>query len=504
MEELIWAGGQDSANELLLTQVEVTSSPSSAVNWSANGTINAVPIRIWMQAPSIFQILESTNRIPLRLALGAGNDLAMIDTVIDLQSDDLLRAEFNVSGQRMDSDTVLLSELKPPLDDYELSSHLTLKQDSLHLSDLEAKLGSSQFTGHINVETREEPYHIDARLESPNIETDDFVSLFAQLRSAGQQDAETGPADSDQKKVQEGLAVVLNREIDELTKHYSFEIAATIEKLNSAGNFLGKAEIGLVANEKELQLKPLRIIHSGGNVEAEYSGKYLDGGGVQTGLSMHIEHLEYGGLLRLLDSGSTASGLVYLDASLLATGPDWSHLASATNGTLDLLTIPDDVEAGFLDLWASNVVLALLPVTSGSGKGKKMNCMVARFEVADGLMESKKILLDSTDVLVHGRGGIDLGQRKLNLLFAPQAKLEKFLSISTPIRVSGPFDDFNVRVAGGGFVMTMFRWYMSLIYVPYKWLTGERFPADGLATCYHAMDWDPADIRVEESRPSAE
>jgi len=130
-----------------------------------------------------------------------------------------------------------------------------------------------------------------------------------------------------------------------------------------------------------------------------------------------------------------------------------------------------------------------------------MNCMVARFEVEDGLMESKKILLDSTDVLVHGRGSIDLGQRKLNLLFAPQAKLEKFLSISTPIRVSGPFDDFNVRVAGGGFVMTMFRWYMSLIYVPYKWLTGERFPADGLTTCYHAMDWDPDDIRVEESRP---
>ena len=192
---------------------------------------------------------------------------------------------------------------------------------------------------------------------------------------------------------------------------------------------------------------------------------------------------------------------MYLDTSLLATGPDWSHLASATNGTLDLLTIPDDVEAGFLDLWASNLVLALLPAISGSGKGKKMNCLVARFEVKDGLMESKNILLDSTEILVHGRGNIDLGQRKLDLLFAPQAKLEKFFSISTPIQVSGPFDDFNVRVAGGGFVMTLFRWYMSLIYVPYKWLTGERFPPDGLATCYSAMDWDPDDLRIENAPP---
>jgi hypothetical protein len=37
----------------------------------------------------------------------------------------------------------------------------------------------------------------------------------------------------------------------------------------------------------------------------------------------------------------------------------------------------------------------------------------------------------------------------------------------------------------------MFRWYYGLIYVPWKWLTGERFPADGIATCYKAMDWEP-------------
>ena len=28
---------------------------------------------------------------------------------------------------------------------------------------------------------------------------------------------------------------------------------------------------------------------------------------------------------------------------------------------------------------------------------------------------------------------------------------------------------------------------MNLFYVPYKWLTGGRFPADGTATCFNAM-----------------
>jgi hypothetical protein len=39
----------------------------------------------------------------------------------------------------------------------------------------------------------------------------------------------------------------------------------------------------------------------------------------------------------------------------------------------------------------------------------------------------------------------------------------------------------------------MLRWYYNLIYVPFKWLTGERFPAHGIETCFNAMGWDLPD-----------
>jgi len=79
----------------------------------------------------------------------------------------------------------------------------------------------------------------------------------------------------------------------------------------------------------------------------------------------------------------------------------------------------------------------------------------------------------------------DLAKRQLDLLIAPQAKREKFLNISTPIAVTGSFNDYQVGVAPGGFLTTMFRWYYGLIYVP-----GERYPPDGISTCYSAMNWD--------------
>ena len=85
---------------------------------------------------------------------------------------------------------------------------------------------------------------------------------------------------------------------------------------------------------------------------------------------------------------------------------------------------------------------------------------------------------------------IDLENRTIDLVAAPQAKLEKFLSMSTPITVTGPWDDMQIGVGGAGFIGTLFRWYMSLIYVPYKWITGERFPEDGLETCFASTDWE--------------
>ena len=72
------------------------------------------------------------------------------------------------------------------------------------------------------------------------------------------------------------------------------------------------------------------------------------------------------------------------------------------------------------------------------------------------------------------------------------------LSVSTPIAVTGPFSDFSVGVAPGGFLTTMFRWYYGLIYVPWKWLSGERFPPDGIATCYKAMDWELPENALEQ------
>ena len=120
-----------------------------------------------------------------------------------------------------------------------------------------------------------------------------------------------------------------------------------------------------------------------------------------------------------------------------------------------------------------------------------MNCMVSRSMVENGVVKSRNSFLDTTDIIVRARGDNDLAKRILDLWIAPEAYVERFLSVKTALLVTGPLDDFDVAVAPGGFITTAVRLYYGLIYVPWKWLTGERFPADGIATCHAAMDWAP-------------
>jgi uncharacterized protein involved in outer membrane biogenesis len=286
----------------------------------------------------------------------------------------------------------------------------------------------------------------------------------------------------------EGFITMLRREINALTEHNTFNVQLEIEQLQSQGQAFGHAAAKLTMDNKDIRLQPLTIQLPDGKIEASYlQTRSVDD--VQVSLQLDIENLEYGGLLRLFEADSEATGTLYLKAGVSSEAPSWDQLPAGLEGSADLAVFPNDVSAGFLDLWASNLVLALLPIDNGGHK--KMNCMVSRVTVEEGILTSRISFLDSTDIIVRVQGEIDLDAQHLDLLAVPQAKTERFLSVSTPIKVKGPYDDFTVDVSPGGFLVTMVRWYYGLIYVPWKWITGERFPADGIATCVNAMDAKP-------------
>jgi uncharacterized protein involved in outer membrane biogenesis len=459
--------------------------PGQPSVWLSHGEINGVPIRARMETPDWQAAFDRRMELPLKLVLGAGNDLLMLDGTVDGRASENRRADLTISGDLQAQPDVDLATLTSPLDDYELRSTVNISENQIQLSNLAARIGNSRVGGSANVRYMDPGYFLDVDLISPYFETDDIVQWLEDYRKADRlvnsPEKASGAEEDDA-----GLFALLIQQANQFIEKFDFDISLGADELYSGGIFLGKSRLESHSDGGNLSID-LDVDLEGGNIEADYLVAETTSG-AEHKLDIHIEDLEYGGLVRLFNPDAQAQGWLYLDTSLDSRAPEVSRIDNFLEGHFDLVVFPRGIEAGFLDLWASNLVFALL--SAGGDQDKQLNCMVARFEVENGVMSSTNTFLDTTDIIIRTRGNIDLANRELDLLIAPQAKREKFLSVSTPLEVKGPFQEFDVDVAPGGFVMTVLRWYYGLIYVPWKWITGERFPEDGIATCYNAMGWE--------------
>jgi AsmA family protein len=70
-----------------------------------------------------------------------------------------------------------------------------------------------------------------------------------------------------------------------------------------------------------------------------------------------------------------------------------------------------------------------------------IQCLVSRFDVQDGVMQTKALVLETSDSTITGSGRIDLGKEALSLQFLAHPKDPSILSASTPVRIEGTFQN---------------------------------------------------------------
>jgi uncharacterized protein involved in outer membrane biogenesis len=492
IDALAWrfeAGPDMLQQELRLDRLMLTTSRGDPLQWDAAGSLNDFPIRAWMSTPSLKALFDDRQNLPLKFVMGISDEVVMVDGILGRPTPQGRQVSLTLSGARMEYTDADFAGFASPLTDYSLLGDFTVLPEELSVRNLQVAIGGSRAHGTASLRYEKPLYLLEARLNSAALETDDLIVLAEDFRTSARILNAIENEEDVNLENRGGLTVLLGQQLESLVERLHFNIDLGVDELRSTGTSLGALELHGSLNREGLAIE-LETRHESSKISLDYRS-LLRQGLAENRFDLDIERLDYGGLLRLFNPDATAYGELHADIELVSSTADPTQAVNQLEGHFDLAAFPENVEAAFLDLWASNLVLALLP--TGKDSGKQMNCLVARFEVEDGVMKSRNTLLDTTDIIVRARGEIDLVNRELDLLIAPQAKTERFLSVSTPLEVSGPFDDFIVGIAPGGLLTTMIRWYYGLVYVPWKWLTGERFPADGIATCYRAMDWELPD-----------
>jgi uncharacterized protein involved in outer membrane biogenesis len=212
----------------------------------------------------------------------------------------------------------------------------------------------------------------------------------------------------------------------------------------------------LTLDAGNLTIEPARIAVAGGEVEAGINLS-AQGGQLNGDLDLTLRNIKLNELLSAfevevsaIDMEKEAGGALGGRTRLAVAGNSIHDMAGAADGEVALIMSGGQINPLIIEGLGLDVgeILAVL-ATEGEEQEADMvpvRCLVSRFDVQDGVMTTRALVLETADSTVTGSGTIDLGKETLDLRLLAHPKDASVLSASTPVAVEGTFRDPKVDV----------------------------------------------------------
>ncbi len=145
-------------------------------------------------------------------------------------------------------------------------------------------------------------------------------------------------------------------------------------------------------------------------------------------------------LIAQLDEDTESAGLLDVLVDLESRGSALSEIRSNLAGSLRLLLKNGTLASKYGSAFVNNVVKLSLPALIPH-RTPQFGCIVAEFQLADGVATVGNLVLDSAKTHVAGSGTIDIGANAFDLELHPKAKKPGVINLAAVVDVSGPLAD---------------------------------------------------------------
>jgi len=172
----------------------------------------------------------------------------------------------------------------------------------------------------------------------------------------------------------------------------------------------------------------------------------------RTDLSLEMEGLDYGLILKNLDIRDDIVGKLDMRMDVKARGSSFHDFLGSANGKLEIVLDKGRTPRRVLELWSGGLVRLLIPTTWFEEDLTDLNCAVGRFEITNGIIRSNLLLSDTPRITVAGETILNLKTEQVSGLFKPKNKEAVLLRYGRPIKVSGTLSDLTAETVGSNIV----------------------------------------------------
>ena len=209
-----------------------------------------------------------------------------------------------------------------------------------------------------------------------------------------------------------------------------------IEELIGNDANLGAVEIPVRINNDKMTIKSATGKFSGGKLKADMT---LDTTASPTTLvlSGSLKEWDYGLIQEVYMKHKNLSGSADVHVDLKGQGDTLDAIMNSLGGNITMIAGEGEFESKALNMWGAGLVNALMP-SIGDNDLTKLNCMIADFNVENGIATADPLFIDTQRLKVVGDGKINLARQTIDLTLEPNAKGAAFLDIATAVNIDGP------------------------------------------------------------------
>ena len=482
-----------------LREGTVRAAPEQPIAMVLEGDIEREPITIRIGTAPLAAFADEKDSLPVELEVALAGAVLSMDAVAGLPvKTQGLRFRLDLKGDSLDGFDGLLDASLPPLGPYAIGGDFTIEPERYRIDDFSLQVGDSRMGGNFELATTGVRPRLDIALTTDVLQLDDF--RFGDWSPLAEEDAEEPePAPDDSATLAENKEKVRALLSREMMRSLDASLDLKVDQVLSGADELGSGSLLTTLDDGRFEVAPLIVNIPGGSAQVELGYEPLEDA-VLAQARARVESLDYGVLARRIDPQSDVGGLISVDINLSSDAESLDTVMANANGQLDFAVWPKDLQAALFDLWAVNLMTAVLPSVDTENTSK-FNCIIARFKMEDGIMTPEAILVDSTRVQASGRGAVDFKEETVDFVVAPRPKRPQMFSARTPIAVNGSFEDFGVGVAPGGIVGTVVRFTTSPVTTPFLWVFSEPVAADGAEACAEAWAREPDEMLEEVKGP---
>ena len=247
----------------------------------------------------------------------------------------------------------------------------------------------------------------------------------------------------------------------DILKQLDLDLDIKIDEIASAQVSADKLYGRIVLENGRLQVRPMKLVAEGGPTDLDLVIDARDTPVISMKLTADDQKL--GHWLAQVQDQVPVDGFANYHIVLDASGKSPHELAASLNGYVALAIENTRVPRRYVEILSVDVFGWALGTVDRKKKYVNLDCMLAKFDIDDGIAKSSLLAADGPRLALEGTMTLDLGKETIDAVFLPKQKKKLFSSIE-PVRLSGDMRDPKVRAIPA---KAAARNIGSLVLVPY-------------------------------------